>query len=154
MTFQTISQREPFGFAAFGNGPTEEQQKCNDKIWFRVLVSQIPPRNSRFEFYLEMGRQHIDAVLEHKKLDIDGYIMFCFPERWMNAKEQMLFIPLLQKHPLFKKSKGITTVDIITASPLIVTNLHKDDLAVFKEEKAKEGGLSAKTHELEKKLKL
>ena len=148
-----IFQGNPFhGFESFGDGPNEDQKKRNPKIWFRVLVSQLPPRDEQFLFHLEMGRSHIQAVLEHRKLGSNN-LFFCFPERWMCAKEEMMFIPLLEKHPEILKSQ-LTIVSMITKSPLIAGNLRKDDLRSLRNPKLELGGLTKATQKLVEKFKL
>lgn len=126
MSRTKINQGNPFD-GYFPDGRTERQKSRYPNIWFRVCVSQIPPRDDQFQFQLDMGRALIPQILEHKKFSNNGNLTFCFPERWMSQNEQIHFIELLVHHPSVVKSK-LTIVDMFTMSPLILTNLEVDDL--------------------------
>lgn len=136
----------------FPKEPTESQRKRFANIWFRVCVSQIPPRDSQFDFQLDMGRNLIEKVLHHTAFANNGTLFFCFPERWLSQKEQYYFVPLLTKHPSIVKA-DMTQIDMITMSPLIVTNLWNEDCRCLTLKKHVEG-LDKKTHDVIAKLNL
>lgn len=115
-----------------------------------VCVSQIPPRDSQFDFQLEMGRDLIEKVLHHTTFTNNGNLFFCFPERWLSQKEQHYFVQLLTKHPSIVKA-DMTQIDMITMSPLIVSNLYNDDCRCLTLKKHVEG-LDKKTYNVLDKL--
>jgi len=126
MTTTKVHHGNPFdGF--FPEERTERQKSRYSNIWFRVCVSQIPPRDDQFEHQLDMGRLLIPNILEHKRFTNNGSLFFCFPERWMSQKEQYHFIELLVHHPSIVKAE-MTVVDMFTMSPVILTHLENDDL--------------------------
>lgn len=72
----------------FSSSPTHEQIKEWKNIWWRVALSWIPPRDSRFDYGREMGCNLIDNVFNKCPLGIaktksgGQHLMFVFPERY------------------------------------------------------------------------
>ncbi len=95
----------------------------------RVGVSKYrPPRHEHYEFIRDMGIGHIDAILNGKPLSNHGVLTFVFPERWMSAQEQQVFMHELSCHPEVDK---ITQVDIITISPLIIGEFRREMIRIL-----------------------
>ena len=78
-----------------------------------ILTYRRTPRHPSFEYTVDMGRGYIEKLFDTKE-EIKGDLTFVFPERWMNVSEQRRFPGLL------RKQKGITSVEIITHSPILI----------------------------------
>lgn len=117
--------------SAFAKGPTESQKRDIPNIWFRVgVMKDIPPTDSRFEYCLDMGMPNIEKILMHEPFNLQSELTFVFPERHMTVHDEHAFIYMLVKHPQIRAAK-LTTVDVITKSPLIVGSFRRDDIRIF-----------------------
>lgn len=104
---------------------------CPFRLHVLVAGPRLSPRDSMFEYFLEMGVSHIPNILKHESLDLsraEADLLFVFPERFMSVHEQHSFMHRLKKHPDANK---IRSVDIITQNPLIVGGLGKESVAIF-----------------------
>lgn len=135
----TVSRPGDWIGGLFPPSPTREQLEAHRNIWWRVCLMHIPPRDPRFEFELEFGMQHIEAVLEHRPFNVGTttdcgrgqHILFVFPERWMTTQEEYVFVPMLQAHPQIVE-KQMTVVDLVTKSALIIGSFIRDDIRIVK----------------------
>jgi hypothetical protein len=95
----------------------------------RVGVAKYrPPRHEYFDFLRDMGSVHVSSVLRGKPLSNHGCLTFVFPERWMSVHEQQSFMNQLRHHPEVDK---IEQVDIITNSPLMVSNFSREMIRIL-----------------------
>lgn len=98
---------------------------------FKVRVGVIkrrPPRHDCFQFMLEMGREHIELILNGSSLDELKHLIFIFPERWMNVSEQRNFMSIMNKHP---DAETLELVDIITSSPLLISSFYPEQIRII-----------------------
>lgn len=117
--------------SAFAKGPTESQRRDIPNIWFRVgVMKDIPPSDARFEYVREMGSAYIEPILLHEQFHLQSELTFVFPERHMSVHDEHAFIYMLVKHPQIRAAK-MTTIDVITKSPLIVGSFRRDDIRIF-----------------------
>ena len=135
-------------FKFLPNKMTERQLAHWRNIWWRIALTWIPPRDSRFDFMREMGSPQIDNVLTNKPLKFgvqtDGggqHILFVFPERHLTTQEEHIFVPSLWGHHQIVDAT-LTIIDIVTKSPLILGNFLADDVRIIKDEEDWETGLS------------
>jgi len=113
----------------------DEAPSANDHYPFTVRMAvagyRVTPRHSRFDYLLEQGRGHIEAIVKHKPLvgiSCGTTLLFVFPERFMSVHEQRLFLHRLKTHPDVAKVKG---VDIVTQNPLVVGGCPNGCLKLF-----------------------
>ncbi len=99
------------------------------------IVKLRPPRHEFFEFILEMGKQDIERVLYKKPLRRKKKLTFVFPERWMGIQEASAFMSLLLENPDVSK---IEQVDILTSSPIMISNFDREQLRILTWEGDKE----------------
>lgn len=90
-------------------------------------VKRRPPRHEFFQWFVDMGRPLIDAVMNHDYIE-GGSLAFVFPERWMGVAEQQAFTHCLAKHP---EVDSITQVDIITSAPLLISSFMADQIRIL-----------------------
>lgn len=98
---------------------------------FKVRVGcakRRPPRHKYFQWMLEIGRLHINQVLNGTSFNGVKELTFIFPERWMNVAEQQKFMYAMVKHP---EVKMIEKVDIITSSPLIISSCYREQIRIL-----------------------
>jgi hypothetical protein len=125
----------------FPKAMTMEQVKAWKNIWWRVALMHIPPRDDRFQFERDFGMGQIQAALNKEPLNMGRVtktgkgqqIMFVFPERWLSTQEEQLFIPALYENKQIKDA-GLTIIDIVTKSPLIIGNFIKEDIRIIRTE--------------------
>lgn len=94
------------------------------------VVKNRAPRHEFFEYIVDMGKPDIERVLKHQPLryNVPMDLTFVFPERWMAVKEQTEFMHALATHPDVGK---IRSVDILTSSPVIITDFMKEQVRVL-----------------------
>lgn len=90
-------------------------------------VKRRPPRHEFFEYFIDVGLNMIDRVMEHKPIRQTD-LAFVFPERWLGVAEQQAFMYTLVKHPDASKIK---TVDILTSSPLLVSDFMREQILIL-----------------------
>jgi hypothetical protein len=97
-----------------------------------AVIKNLPPRDEQFEYIRDMGLGNIAAVFEAKKISVgkNGDIHFVFPERWMSVQEQQAFADRICQHPQVKKGE-VKGIFIITSSPLIIGNMHREQVRVL-----------------------
>lgn len=124
----------------FPKRPTTEQLQEWRNIWWRVVVTSVPPRDQKFEYEREMGGPLVEKVLRHQPLGLTKigekggqHLLFVFPERWMSTQEEQAFVPLLRVHPDIWNA-SLTIIDIATKSPLIIGNFLKEDVRIWRSE--------------------
>ncbi len=103
---------------------------------FRVklaIMKYRPPRHPYFEFTREMGMPNIEKVFNKEPLS--GSLTFVFPERWMSVHEQQAFMFNLTKNPTVEK---ITSVNIVTSCPMLVSDFNKEAIHICTFEDDKE----------------
>jgi len=108
----------------------EPDSKAGELYPFFVRVGCIkrrPPRHRFFELLIDMGRPHIDAVMNHNLIN-QSELTFVFPERWLGVAEQQAFTLVLSKHP---EVKNIKQVDIITSSPMIIGSFMAEQIRII-----------------------
>lgn len=93
-----------------------------------VVSRNIPPRDSRFDFILDMGKNLIGDIFGKKEIPMEGSQLFVFPERYMSVHEQQSFMCELVKH---KKIKKLKEVCIITSSPLMVSDFCNENITII-----------------------
>ena len=96
---------------------------------FEVKVAVIknrPPRHKAFKWGMGFGESFIAMLFdENTPDDIKGDIMFVFPERWLAVYEQRELMSRL------KECKGITSLRMITSSPILVGEFTADMIRIF-----------------------
>lgn len=92
------------------------------------VVKYRPPRHSYFEWIREMGATLLDPLIYHKKIDMPESLTFVFPERHLSVHEQQHFMYRIVNHPQVDKIKSI---DIITSSPLVVSDFMSDMIRIL-----------------------
>lgn len=92
------------------------------------VVKYRPPRHDFFEFIQHMGKNNISPILYHKKFNPAKVLTFVFPEAHMSVHEERSFMYKLHKHPEVKK---IEQVDIITRSPMIVSDFKAEMIRIL-----------------------
>ncbi len=92
-----------------------------------ACIKRRPPRHDFFEMFIDMGRAHIDAVMNHDLIN-QSTLAFVFPERWMGVAEQQAFTHCLAKHP---EAKDIKQVDIITSCPMLIGSFMPEQIRVL-----------------------
>ena len=100
-----------------------------DTYPFRVrcaVIKACPPRHERFEYVRDMGMALIDKVFNGEPLRLTR-LTFIFPERWMSVHEQQAFMLRLSKHP---DAEQLETVDIMTSSPLIISDFFASNIQI------------------------
>ena len=108
---------------------SESDQQTGGIYPFGVRVACIKmaaPRHERYEFIREMGYGDIDRVFNKTPFRKD-VLTFVFPERHMSVHEQQAFMARLNEHPDADK---ITRVDILTSSPLLIGNFHREMIRI------------------------
>ena len=112
-------------------GDISEKDSLTGNLYpFKVrvgVVKMAAPRHERFEYALEMGRGDIDKVFDGVPFSSTG-LVFMFPERHMSVHEQRGFMSTLTKHPDVGK---ITNVDILTSSPLMISDFHSEMIRIL-----------------------
>jgi hypothetical protein len=112
--------------------PTDRARQTYPHFTVRVgIMYRRPPRHPYFEFTREMGSALIPDVLAHRPLRNPGDLAFVFPERHMNVAEQREFMSRLNGHPDAKAGR-IRSVDLLTASPLIVGDFLAEMIRIIK----------------------
>lgn len=69
-----------------------------------------------------LGMGVIEAAFKERK-QIDGELRAYYPERYLNVQQQQSLIPLL-------KRLGCTKFSVVTGSPLLIQNTHKQDIRI------------------------
>ncbi len=103
----------------------------NDLYPFKARVGVVkyrPPRHEFFEFFQYMGKLDIDPILYHTTFNPSKILTFVFPEAWMSVHEERMFMYRLKGHPEVDKIKQ---VDIITKSPMIVSDFKREMVRVL-----------------------
>ena len=95
--------------------------------WRVGCVKMAAPRHERFDLIRELGVKFIDAVFANTDLP-EGELAFMFPERHMSVHEQQSFTAALNAH---KDAHGITCVDLITSSPLVIGSFKRDSIRIL-----------------------
>lgn len=98
---------------------------------FKVRVGCVkrrPPRHNYFEYIIDVGRVYIKRILDGSSLNGTKELTFIFPERWMNVLEQQQFMSAILKHP---EVGTIKKVDIITSSPLLISNFFREQIRIL-----------------------
>ena len=72
----------------------------------------------------DFGRNAVAKLLDEGK-KLSGELVFVFPERWMNVREQQIFTKLLGE------CEGIKSVDLITISPLIISGIKRENIRIL-----------------------
>lgn len=107
--------------------PQPQYSDIYGDVFYRVgCVKMAAPRHERFEFILNMGYASIDRVFGNKPLS--GSLTFVFPERFMSVHEQQAFVSVIHKHKDIDKIKQI---DILTSSPLLIGNFHREQIRIL-----------------------
>ena len=91
-----------------------------------ACIKRRPPRHEFFEYLLNIGMIDIPRILKFQPIDKE-VLSFVFPERWMNVAEQQSFMQAITKNPSVEKIKR---VDLITSSPLIMTNFFREQIRI------------------------
>lgn len=99
------------------------------KLRIAVAGYRVTPRDKAFEYFRDMGMQHLESILHQKTIGL-SYMALVFPERWLSVHEQQQLIYAIDKHPDVK-SKVLTAVDIFTQNPLIVGGCYKGEVVKF-----------------------
>ncbi len=95
---------------------------------FKVRVGCIkrrPPRHKFFVHILDMGMLDIDKVFNKKSFN-KKKLTFVFPERWLGIVEQQSFMFNLNKHP-----DNLEQVDILTSSPLLISDFMREHIRII-----------------------
>lgn len=111
-----------------------------------------------FEYTLEMGRNNIVPILEHKPIDLRAEtsgggqaLIFMFPERYLTTQEEQIFVTHLMSHPQIVEGK-MTIVDIATKSPLMIGCFIQDDIRIIQKPDLYETGVALGTKNVERNL--
>lgn len=132
----------------FEKGPNAEQLKEYRNIWYRIVVSWIPPRDPRWEYELNFGARDVEAVLNGTQLSPKNrvekgqHLYFVFPERHMSTQEEYIFLHKLENHPDVM-NLGLTIVDMVTKSPLIIGRCLKWDIRIMRSEESSDASTSS-----------
>ena len=106
------------------------------------------PRDPFFEFMIDMGRMDIEDMFQTKPFR-PGSLSFIFPERWMSVHEQQRFVSAIEENPTVDR---LTSVDLITSSPLIIGGFHRGQIRILTwEDDDKYNGIT-KVSDLREKL--
>lgn len=100
-----------------------------------AAVRDAAPRDTEFEWLLDIGRSNIDRIFEGKDLimhEQDRLLHFVFPERWMSCVEQRYFVVAMCRHPQAREIKGVY---IVTSSPIIIGEIYGPLLVVTSPER-------------------
>lgn len=95
--------------------------------WRVGCVKMASPRHERFDIVRDLGASLIEALFCNKDLPA-GKLTFVFPERHMSVHEQQAFTLALMSH---KNADNITSIDLITSSPLIIGNFHRESIRIL-----------------------
>jgi hypothetical protein len=114
----------------FPKGPTNRQISEWGNIWWRVVVSSLPPRHEQFEYMRSIGSGLVESVLLHQPLRSHRHLCFFFPEQMLSTQEEQLFVPMLQSHPDVV-NEPFTIIDICTKSALLIGNFIKEDIRIL-----------------------
>jgi hypothetical protein len=91
------------------------------KIQGLIAAPGVTPRQTRLEFYLEIGRPFIHAVIDQTSLE--GYgpaIVLILPERWLSVHEQRSLLHLAAQHAEIER---VEVIRVYTQNPLVVGSL-------------------------------
>lgn len=122
----------------FPRHQTDRQMREWKNIWWRVLVSHIPPRDPFFEYERDFGSGLIPAVLAGDPFRPDMLVgdgrgirlLFVFPERHLTTQEEYIFLHKLKEHPLVMGAQ-LAVIDVVTKSPLLIGSLLRDDIRIL-----------------------
>jgi len=107
-------------------GNIEDDERLPFKL--RVgCVKMAAPRHERFEYLINMGRSDVDRVFENKQF-YSKNLTFVFPEQFMGVHEQQSFMNCLISNVYID---AVESVDIITSSPLLIGNIHREHIMVL-----------------------
>jgi len=105
-----------------------DQSYAGHSIPYRVgCVKMRAPRDSFFEFMIDMGRINIEDMFQTKPFR-PGSLSFVFPERWCSVYEQQRFVSVIEENPTVH---NLTSVDIITSSPLLISSFHREQIRIL-----------------------
>lgn len=106
------------------------EQKNNDSYPFQVrfgCVKMAAPRHERFDIVRDIGTNIIDKIFNRESIN-ESHLFFVFPERHLSVHEQQTFMYNLIRNP---NIKNIKSVDIISSSPLMVSDFHREQIRIL-----------------------
>lgn len=94
------------------------------------IVQRRPPRHKFFEWILDLGRGDVERVLKYESFNQKPPInlIFVLPERWMGVGELYQFMSRFKRHP---EAEKIERVDILTASPMLISSFYKEQIVIL-----------------------
>lgn len=93
---------------------------------FRVVFPWSAPRDPRWQFLLDVGRNDLECVFGGHEFypASKRTLTFVFPERWMSVVERSGFVDALRNHPQ-TFNHYIEQCDIVTHDRLITSQLQR-----------------------------
>jgi hypothetical protein len=116
---------------------SDPQRMMEDGWPFQLRVC-VPrgrsPRHPHFQMIREIGSGRIEAVMAGTSLNelvsrVPIHLDFVFPERYLEPWEQQAFLLCLVGHP---QARWVTSVDVVTQSPLIISGLRKETITLLR----------------------
>ena len=105
-----------------------DQAYKTHSIPYRVgCVKMSAPRHERWEYLSHFGLNAVEEIFQSQPLR-PGSLSFVFPERWMSVHEQRAFVSAIEDNETIEK---ITHVDILTSSPLIIGEFHREQIRIL-----------------------
>lgn len=86
-----------------------------------VVIKKRPPRHPAFEFFLDLGKNLLDSIMNGTPLPrATADLVFVFPERWLSTPETQQFMGKVNDHP--QAGELFKTVTLVTSNPVILTD--------------------------------
>ena len=125
---------------AFKDYDFKDPKTKHDGVYYQcACVRDIPPRDEMWEYEREIGMAFLDDIFnlkKHNRLEAGITLLFMFPERWLSIREQQCFVHALGEYQ--KKFKiRFKMVQIVTSSPLIVGDFHREQVRIVRYDDSK-----------------
>jgi hypothetical protein len=102
----------------------------------RVIASQIPPRDQRWQYFLDSSKRIAEALFDggyNRCLQTEHLVVY-FPERWLTPVEEGKFMAALVENQIINAIKP--RIDILTCSSVILTDCTATMVRVIMEEQS------------------
>lgn len=130
-------------FDSFDERKLESHEEQLSKLLYpdfrvRVIACKVPPTHQMFEMHLEPTRALVERLFAGQSLGRTAiHLTFVFPERWLAPQQIPEFMQRLATCNDAKTAK-IKMVDIITGSPVMLTDFMGFQMVVVDESGAKD----------------